>query len=68
MPDGHPQKPGGSNRIILEVADLPGRIEELKQAGLHFRNRMETGPGGRQIQLIRMAIRSNCSSLRIRST
>jgi glyoxylase I family protein len=51
MPDGHPQKPGGSNRIILEVADLPGRIEELKQAGLHFRNRMETGPGGRQIQL-----------------
>ena len=27
------------------------RIEELKKMGLHFRNDMETGPGGKQIQL-----------------
>jgi glyoxylase I family protein len=26
-------------------------IEKLKKAGLHFRNEMEIGPGGKQIQL-----------------
>lgn len=51
MPDGQSQEPGGWNRVILQVADLPARIEALKKAGLHFRNEMETGPGGRQIQL-----------------
>jgi glyoxylase I family protein len=33
------------------VDDLPARIETLKQAGLHFRNEMEAGPGGKQIML-----------------
>jgi glyoxylase I family protein len=51
LPDGQNQEPGGWNRIILQVDDLPARVEELKEAGLHFRNRMEAGPGGRQIQL-----------------
>ena len=51
MPDGRRQEPGGWNRIVLRVADLPARIEALKKAGLHFRNEMEVGPGGRQIQL-----------------
>ena len=51
MPDGRQQEPGGWNRVILQVDDLPARIEELKEAGLHFRNEMETGPGGSQIQL-----------------
>jgi glyoxylase I family protein len=51
MPDGQAQEPGGWNRVILQVADLPSRIEALKKAGLHFRNRMEAGPGGKQIQL-----------------
>ena len=51
MPDGHAQEPGGWNRVILQVADLPARIEALKKGGLHFRNQMETGPGGKQIQL-----------------
>jgi glyoxylase I family protein len=51
MPDGTRQEPGGWNRVVLRVADLPGRIEALRNAGLHFRNAMETGPGGRQIQL-----------------
>ena len=37
--------------MILEVTDLPARIAALEKAGLRFRNRMETGPGGRQIQL-----------------
>ena len=51
MPDGRQQAPGGWNRILLEVKDLPTRIEALKKAGLHFRNEMEAGPGGKQIQL-----------------
>jgi len=51
MPDGRKQEPGGWNRVILHVADLPARIEALTNAGLHFRNQMEVGPGGKQIQL-----------------
>ena len=51
LPDGRCQEPGGWNRIVLRVADLPARIAAMKQAGLRFRNEMEVGPGGRQIQL-----------------
>jgi len=51
MPNGQQQTPGGWNRVVLKVTDLPGCIAELKKAGLHFRNEMETGPGGRQIQI-----------------
>jgi glyoxylase I family protein len=51
MPDGRQQEPGGWNRVILHVPNLPTRIEELKKKGLHFRNQMEVGPGGKQILL-----------------
>jgi glyoxylase I family protein len=51
MPDGEKQEPGGWNRVILHVDNLPARIEALKKMGLKFRNEMEEGPGGRQIQL-----------------
>jgi len=51
MPNGQPQGPGGWNRVVLKVADLPSFIAELKKAGPRFRNEMETGPGGRQIQI-----------------
>jgi glyoxylase I family protein len=51
MSDGRPQEPRGWNRVILQVQDLPPRFAELKQAGLRFRNEMEAGPGGRQIQI-----------------
>ncbi len=51
MPDGRRQESGGWNRLMLQVADLPTRIEILKKAGLSFRNQMEAGPGGKQIQL-----------------
>ena len=51
MPDGTHQEAGGWDRIILQVDDLESRINELKKAGLHFRNEMEVGPGGKQIQL-----------------
>lgn len=51
MPDGRHQESGGWNRVVLRVADLPAVIETLSKAGLHFRNQMEVGPGGRQIQV-----------------
>lgn len=51
LPDGRRQEPGGWNRIVLRVDDLADRVETLKQEGLHFRNEIEEGPGGRQIQL-----------------
>lgn len=51
MPDGRQQEPGGWNRVLLQVQDLPARIAELKEAGLRFRNEMEVGAGGKQIQI-----------------
>lgn len=50
--NGEHQEPGGWNRIVLRVADLPSFIEALTSAGLQFRNEMEVGPGGKQIQLL----------------
>ena len=51
MPDGRPQEPGGWNRVVLEVNELPARITELKKLGVRFRNEMEVGPGGKQVQV-----------------
>jgi glyoxylase I family protein len=51
LPDGREQEAGGWNRVVLKVSDLPGAIAALKHAGVKFRNEMEVGPGGRQIQI-----------------
>ena len=51
MPNGQQQEPGGWNRVVLGVKDLPAFVDVLKNAGLRFRNNMETGPGGKQIQI-----------------
>ena len=51
MPDGRRQEPGGWNRVMLQVSDLPARIEALRNSGARFRNQLETGPGGKQIQI-----------------
>ena len=51
MSSGQQQEPGGWNRVVLRIRDLPAFIDVLKKAGLHFRNNMETGPGGKQIQI-----------------
>src|SRR5262245_14179071 len=45
MPDGRQQEPGGWNRVILNVKDLPAAIERLEERGARFRNRLEEGPG-----------------------
>jgi glyoxylase I family protein len=51
MPNGERQEPGGWNRVVIRVSDLPAFIEVLKKTDLRFRNEMETGPGGKQIQI-----------------
>jgi catechol 2,3-dioxygenase-like lactoylglutathione lyase family enzyme len=51
MPDGRQQEPGGWNRIVLYVDDLDAAIADLRTAGAKFRNEVEAGPGGRQIQV-----------------
>ena len=51
LPDGRHQEPGGWNRVVLRVSDLAGCIASLKSVGVRFRNEMESGPGGRQIQV-----------------
>ena len=51
MPDGKLQRPGGWNRLVLRVQDLPAQVDALRNAGVTFRNETEAGPGGRQIQI-----------------
>jgi glyoxylase I family protein len=51
MPDGRAQAPGGWNRIVLYVDDLAAVIAALRAAGVTFRNEIEAGPGGSQIQI-----------------
>src|SRR5436305_9258043 len=40
LPDGRQQEPGGWNRVLLRVDDLPARITQLREAGVRFRNEM----------------------------
>ncbi len=49
MPDGRRPEPGGWNRLVLQVKDLPSQVAELKQKGVPFRNEIVVGPGGKQI-------------------
>ena len=49
MPDGTKPEPGGWNRFSIEVADLTSTVEALRKAGVHFRNEIVTGIGGKQI-------------------
>lgn len=49
MPDGARPEPGGWNRFAIEVADLAGEVDRLRQAGVPFRNQIVTGVGGKQI-------------------
>ena len=51
MPDGRKPEPGGWNRIQLQVDDLEGLVETLRNAGAHLRNDIVSGFGGKQILL-----------------
>jgi len=49
MPDGSVPAPGGWNRFAIEVADLAATVDGLREVGVHFRNEIVTGVGGKQI-------------------
>ena len=49
MPDGRLPEPGGWNRFMIEVADVAAMVDELRAAGIQFRNDIVNGVGGRQI-------------------
>jgi catechol 2,3-dioxygenase-like lactoylglutathione lyase family enzyme len=51
LPDGRQQTPGGYNRILLYVDGIASRLAELQQAGVRVRNAVESGPGGKQVQI-----------------
>ncbi len=51
MPDGRQQEPGGWNRIVLYVRDIDSTIASVRDAAARFRNEVEVGPGGKQIQI-----------------
>jgi catechol 2,3-dioxygenase-like lactoylglutathione lyase family enzyme len=49
MPDGTVPEPGGWNRFSIEVSDLASMTQRLRDAGVHFRNDIVTGVGGKQV-------------------
>lgn len=49
MPDGRVPQPGGWNRFQLEVTDLAGMVQTLRQNGVRFRNDIIVGVGGKQV-------------------
>ncbi len=49
MLDGRKPIPGGWNRFVIEVENLPEFVDALRRKSVPFRNEIVTGPGGRQI-------------------
>lgn len=53
MQDGTQPIPGGWNRILLTVNDLPGEVKRLHAEGVKFRREdIVSGPGGSQAWLV----------------
>jgi catechol 2,3-dioxygenase-like lactoylglutathione lyase family enzyme len=49
LADGRTPEPGGWNRFQVEVEDLAGEIQRLRQAGVTFRSDLIEGIGGDQV-------------------
>ncbi len=49
MLDGRVPEPGGWNRFVFEVDDIEAVVASMRQAGIHFRNDIISGTGGKQI-------------------
>ena len=65
LPDGRQQSPGGWNRIVLRVSDLPACIDTLKKRVCPFGTRCSQGRAGGKSRLrIPTATPSSCSSRR----
>jgi catechol 2,3-dioxygenase-like lactoylglutathione lyase family enzyme len=51
MPNGDQPAPGGWTRIVLSTSDLQADVDRLRKQGVHFRNDITPGLGGKQILL-----------------
>lgn len=51
LTDGSQPKPGGWNRLVLEVDDIQATMASLRATGARFRSDTVTGPGGTQVVL-----------------
>jgi len=51
LPAGDAPRPGGWNRLVLEVEDLDATITALERQGVHWRSPPVSGPGGTQVLL-----------------
>jgi len=49
LEDGSVPRPGGWNRLVIQVPDITVAIEGLKRTGARFRSEPVTGPGGTQV-------------------
>jgi catechol 2,3-dioxygenase-like lactoylglutathione lyase family enzyme len=49
LSDGSVPKPGGWNRLVIEVEDLASSMSALRETGARFRSDPVQGPGGRQV-------------------
>ena len=49
LKDGSVPRPGGWNRLVIEVKNLDGTIGKLEATGARFRSKPIKGPGGRQV-------------------
>lgn len=49
IPDGTRPEPRGRHRFAIEVSDLAATAESLRAAGVHFRNDIVAGVGGKQV-------------------
>ena len=49
LKNGGTPKPGGWNRLVVEVKDIGATVEALKAQGAVFRSKPIKGPGGQQV-------------------
>ena len=49
LADGRAPRPGGWNRLVIEVDDFDATLATLQAGGAHFRGPPIQGPGGRQV-------------------
>jgi catechol 2,3-dioxygenase-like lactoylglutathione lyase family enzyme len=49
LSDGTKPEPGGWNRFAIELDDLEATVQALRASGVHFRNEIVRGVGGKQI-------------------
>ncbi|MDC6169371.1 VOC family protein [Paucibacter sp. XJ19-41] len=49
LADGSQPRPGGWNRLVIEVEDLAATMQALRATGARFRSEPIQGPGGQQV-------------------